>query len=357
MMETLKIKSRIRDYDVYFQGDLSFFGALSVIEPFVCIIDKKVYNLYHDKLGTYFTQDRVFLFDAVEKNKSLDGTVEIYSFLTKRQSKKNLNIIAIGGGITQDIAGFVSSTIFRGVDWYYVPTTLLAQTDSCIGGKTSLNFQSYKNLIGTFSPPREIHIFSGFVTTLEKTDFYSGLGEVIKLQLMKKGPKDINRICSNIERAKTDFQYLQEVIRENLSVKIAYMENDEFDQGSRNLLNYGHCFGHALETVSNYFVPHGIAVIVGMIFANVLSYLRGMMTTDMMHSLNEDILKPNIVIALKRDHFESDFLLNCLKNDKKVTGRALTVVIADDNLCFMKLDNVTEAEFHKSLDMVLQTLF
>jgi len=357
MKESLKIQSRIQDYDVFFEDDYSFLDELSKIQNSVCVIDRKVFELYKSELVPRFPKEKVFLFDAVEENKSLEGAMGIYSFITAQSAKKNLKIIAIGGGITQDITGFVASTVFRGIEWYFVPTTLLAQTDSCIGGKTSINFKSFKNLIGTFWPPRKIFINTAFLKTLTRLDFYSGLGEVLKLQLMTEGEKNLAQINTKIEKAKKDYGLLLNVIREGLQTKISYMENDEFDQGKRNLLNYGHCLGHALETSSNYELPHGIAVNVGMIFANLLAAQRGVMSSELTRHLNDDILKPNIFANLRKDYFSPQALLASLKNDKKKTGKDLAVVIADQQLNFVKLDDVKEGEFNKALDSLLSTLF
>ena len=124
--------------------------------------------------------------------------------------RKNMNLISIGGGITQDITGFVASSLYRGINWIFVPTTLLAQVDSCIGAKTSLNFNHYKNLVGTFYPPSEIHIYPEFLKTLTKEDFYSGVGEMAKLHLMN-GEEDTKIFVNSLDKIdKLDNQTLLE---------------------------------------------------------------------------------------------------------------------------------------------------
>ena len=153
----LTINSNIRDYDVYFEESLDFLDSFKEINNSVIIIDRNVYNLYNANFK-HFNLENILLFDALEENKTYEYVAKIYDFLISKSAKRNLTIISIGGGITQDITGFVASTLYRGVNWIFVPTTFLAMTDSCIGSKTSLNYGKYKNLIGSFYPPQKIYI-------------------------------------------------------------------------------------------------------------------------------------------------------------------------------------------------------
>ncbi len=155
----------------------------------------------------------------------------------------------------------------------------LAQADSCIGSKTSLNFETYKNILGGFYPPNKIYIQPEFLNTLTKKDFYSGIGEIIKFALLKEEyPKNFQQIIQTVENLKNNKKMLQ-AIHKTMAVKKAYIDEDEFDTGKRNLFNYGHCFGHALENSSHYKVPpHGIAVTIGMIYSNIVAFKRGLIS-------------------------------------------------------------------------------
>lgn len=355
-MKSLQIQSKIKDYTVAFESDFIFFDNLSNITEKVVIIDKVVFDLYTEIFTKKFDRLDTILLEAIEENKTLDYAKTLYELLVKKNAKKNLNIISVGGGITQDITGFVASTLYRGVNWIYVPTTFLAQTDSCIGSKTSLNFQSHKNLIGTFYPPTEIYINTIFLNTLLEVDFFSGIGETIKLQLMKEiYPKDFRAIVETVNRA-TGKESLLPLIFDNMQIKLSYMAGDEFDQGRRNLLNYGHCFGHAIETTSNYYIPHGIAVVIGIIFANTISKNRFLLSAEISDFLNKNLLLPNIPLKLKKEHFIMDILKN-MKSDKKRVGEHLTVVIPNEEFRLTKVDNVTESEFIKSFDETVSILF
>jgi len=357
-MNGLHIKSHITEYDVFFKDNFSFFTKWVNEKNQVLIIDRNVYNIYTDVIDSNFDVNNMYLFDALEENKTLEKVSEIYDYLTKRRAKRNLTIISIGGGITQDVTGFVASTLYRGVRWIFVPTTFLAQTDSCIGSKTSLNFKKFKNLIGTFYPPVEVYIDTEFLGTLDRNGFYSGLGESIKLQLMKEQyPKDIDAIIDAVERAKSDTSFIRALIRDNLEVKLSYMEGDEFDCGRRNLLNFGHTLGHALETTSAYYVPHGIAVNIGMIFAEALSLQRGMLGDGVFEKLTRELHLENIPLELREKDFECERLLECVKADKKRVGKDLTIVLPDGEFRLHKVDNVTEGEFHEALKDLHHVLF
>jgi len=348
----LTINSNIRDYDVVFEETFNFIEDFKNIKNSVLIIDKNVYQLYKDKFINVKEED-LFLFNAIEDNKTFNYVKEIYDFLLSKSVKRNLTIISIGGGITQDITGFVASTLYRGVNWIFVPTTFLAMTDSCIGSKTSINYGKYKNLMGTFYPPQKIYINTNFLDTLEKLDFYSGIGETIKFQLMKEEyPKDFKKVLDKIDKTINDKSSRLEIIHDNMSVKLDYMKGDEFDLGRRNMLNYGHCFGHALETSSNYYVPHGIAVNIGMIFANLLSQKRGMLNSTDYNFVNENILLPNIPLDLREQDFDNKILLESMKNDKKRVGEFLTIIIPNKEFKMIKINDVTDDEFNQVLNLL-----
>lgn len=352
----LTINSNIRDYDVFFEDSLDFLEQFKEISNSVIIIDRNVYNLYNSSFKN-FNLENILLFDALEENKTYEYVAKIYDFLISKAAKRNLTIISIGGGITQDITGFVASTLYRGVNWIFVPTTFLAMTDSCIGSKTSLNYGKYKNLIGSFYPPQKIYISTEFLTTLTKLDFYSGVGETIKFQLMKENyPKNFSEVIHNVNEVIHNKEDRLKVIHENMSIKLAYMKGDEFDLGRRNLLNYGHCFGHALETSSNYFVPHGIAVTIGIIFANTIAMKRNLISQETFEFLNNNLLVQNIPLKLEEKHLDANVLLCAMKNDKKRINQYLTVVVPDQEFRMIKVDDISDEEFFSSLECIKQIL-
>ena len=353
----LTIESNIKNYTVFFKNSFVFINELLNRHDPIFIIDENVYDLYKKHLINIPLKN-IFLLKAIEENKTFEYTKKVYDFLLHLSIRRNSTFISIGGGITQDITGFVASTLYRGVNWIFVPTTFLAMTDSCIGSKTSINYKTYKNLMGTFYPPSEIFINEDFLLTLNELDFYSGVGEAIKLQLMKEDyPKNFNKILEKIQELISNEDCRNKYVYENLVIKKSYIDGDEFDLGRRNLLNYGHCFGHALETSSNYYIPHGIAVSIGMIFANCLSINRGLAIKKDVFFINNKILIPCIPLKLRMNDFNSDLLLKAVKSDKKRVGKYLSIIMPDDRFSMIKLDNVTDTEFLVALEQVKKLLF
>ena len=349
-MNDMIIHSKIRDYTVRFHDSFGFMSeSFNELNPKVVIIDKNIVSIYKEIVLNAFGDD-IILFDALEENKTLEQVASLYSLLIDKNAKRNLNLISIGGGITQDVTGFIASTLYRGLNWTFIPTTFLAQTDSCIGSKTSINFKSNKNLLGTFYPPSNIHICPLFLSSLSDIDYKSGIGELIKFQLMNPFIKpDFESIEKKINNV-INFRSLESVIRENMSIKIDYMNDDEFDLGKRNLLNYGHCFGHALETSSNYKIPHGIAVSIGIIFAGIVSVKRGIMNKSFFNNMVNRIILPYIPLKYNANLYDEKIILSALKNDKKRTGSKLSIILSDDKFMLKKYDDLNEAEFYESLE-------
>lgn len=355
-MNDLLIKSNIRDYQVIFEKKVTDVSkAIESLPNKVLVVDTNVLDIYRSDIESIAEIGEIIPFNAVEDNKNLEAVTGIYEALVDKSAKRNINLVSIGGGITQDVTGFVASTLYRGINWTFVPTTFLAQTDSCIGSKTSLNFRNRKNLLGTFYPPSVIYLCPAFLKSLTEIDYYSGIGETIKFQLMNPFSKpDLQIVVRKIE-ALRKYELLDEVIRENMSIKINYMENDEFDLGRRNLLNYGHCFGHALEISSGYDIPHGIAVSIGILFAGVVSVNRGLMTETLFDGIRE-IVMPCVPVRFEKRHYEREVLLAALKNDKKRTGSKLSIVLSNNDFELQKHDDFEELEFNEALETLTELM-
>ena len=177
--------------------------------------------------------------------------------------------------------------MFRGLDWDFFPTTLLAQSDSCIGSKSSINSGNIKNILGTFTPPKKIILDVSFLKTLEEKDIYSGIGEMIKVHAINS-PESFDQINQSYDKILEDPESMVQFIRASLLFKKRLIELDEFDVGPRNVMNYGHSFGHAIETATNYGIPHGIAVTIGMDMANFVASKLGVTSLsnfERMHAL------------------------------------------------------------------------
>jgi len=343
----IKIKSHIHDYEVTF-GRFDYFLRRSVekkFSPRCYLIDKNVWRLYKK---TYFKSlkdsEVILLFEAREFNKSLTSVISLYDKLIEQSAKRNTVLISVGGGITQDVSGFFASTLYRGIKWIFIPTTLLAQSDSCIGSKTSLNHKNYKNLIGTFYPPLSIFVDINFIYTQKTSDFYSGLGEIIKLHMMG-GNRYVEKIHTDLPKivAKREKE-VKQAIYNSLLIKKSYIEEDEFDIGRRNLLNYGHCFGHALETASNFRVAHGQAVIFGIILANIISRSRKLLSRPFEDKIFRQLLQPLIISNPLPYLRKKEAIIGSMKKDKKRIGKKLPLIVMREGYKMEKLLDVDEKE-------------
>lgn len=325
----MNIASYKGTYRADFYSDFSFTAEVAQQSHKFFIIDKKVFGIYRETLSKLVGSDLYYLLDAVEENKNVDKALEIMDQMVNMPSKRNTVLVAIGGGIVQDVAAFIANVLYRGISWILVPTTLLAQTDSCIGSKSSLNFRGYKNLLGYFYPPDRIYINTEFLHTLERKDYFSGLGEIMKCALMA-GYGSFRETAGNMEDVldhKEDA--LLKEIHKALEFKRNVIEQDEFDRDYRNIMNFGHTFGHALESVSGYAVPHGQAVSYGMMIANRISCQRGYISREMLQEIDTaiwNIVMPELVC---RDFFAEALYLNAMKKDKKYTGGQHTCILFD----------------------------
>lgn len=310
------VHSKFKDYAVNIHSGLDFLSQLAQTPNAEFVIDQKVYGLYRDEfLG--IPKERLYLVEAVEERKVIDTALAICEKMTEIPAKRNAHLISVGGGIIQDITGFVANILYRGIPWTFVPTTLLASCDSCIGGKSSLNYKKYKNLLGTFYPPDVLHISPVFFRTLSQRDFESGLGEVIKFNIMA-GEAGLRNIEQNMDALlNREEECLNRFVESSLLFKKDFIEIDEFDRGERVKLNFAHTFGHTIETLTEYQIPHGTAVAIGMIMANRISEQRGLLSPDMVRR-SERVLLRVIHITTR---------LDAMRKDKKQTSSALTAVL------------------------------
>ncbi len=204
--------------------------------------------------------------EAVEANKSLETIPGIIQQLRKLGADRSSHLVAIGGGIIQDIATFAASIYMRGIPWTYMPTTLLSMVDSCIGGKSSINTLGYKNLVGNFYPPGKVLVDTSFVDTLDAEMIVGGLFEAAKICYARGYPKFLEYLAAD-PGVPMSADRAQRIIMHSLQTKVWFIETDEFDQKERLLLNFGHTFGHAIEAGTEFGVSHGIGVGLGMLAA------------------------------------------------------------------------------------------
>jgi 3-dehydroquinate synthase len=335
------IKSIPNPYPVKIYNDSDILGEiqsrLDKNPNNLLIIDANVRELYFKNLKV--DEKRIFTIEPNEEFKTLNnGVIKALDFLVEKNFTKAEELIAVGGGITEDIAAFIGACYKRGIKWIFYPTTLLSMCDSCIGGKTGINYHRIKNQIALFSAPREVNINIQFLKTLPEYHIKSGMGEILKL-LVTGGKEILQVYMNNVQNGKVlNFDSYKPLLLSSLAVKRAIIEEDEFEKYYRKSLNYGHTIGHSLEVLSEYKIPHGQAVIMGMVIVNKLALDRGILNKKdymLTQTLSKELLGKSILKEVSTDGLQT-----LLKNDKKTEGNVINFVIISElgNTKFLKLE-------------------
>lgn len=327
-MNQMTIQSFKGPYEVLFHTSIQDAArSIGLGRPYHCIVDAHVVDLHRAALSELLAGAiSVIEIDATENNKSLEN-MTLVANLSAASVKRDHLLVAVGGGIIQDLTCFAASILFRGMDWAFLPTTLLAQADSCIGSKSSINAAGTKNLVGTFHAPAIVSIASDFLNTLEPRDVRSGVGEMLKVHIID-GPQSFDRLALAYDALFTDPQQMLTFVRASLEIKKKLIEIDEFDRGIRNVMNYGHSFGHAIEAATDFVVPHGIGVSLGADMANYVSVRMGRMAAEHYDRMHPVLLKNYAAYATLDIPIEA--LLSALGKDKKNFGGMLTLILPDE---------------------------
>lgn len=334
MTEPIIISSSLKKYKVNFTKINSESLSKICKSNDIVIIDKYVKEIFFEEVN--MKNIKFIPINANERAKDYSEISKVIKKILKIGIKKNNNLIAIGGGITQDISSFIASILFRGIKWKFIPTTLLAQGDSCIGGKTSINFQGYKNQLGNFYPPDQIYIDTKFILGLKNSDLYSGVGEMAHYFFVDS-KKMYNFFQDKYEKALIrDTNAINVLVYNALQIKKKFIEKDEFDQKERLILNYGHTYGHAIETSSNYKLPHGISVSYGMDISNFVSYRLGFIDKNLFYQMRNCLKK--IYKRKLPKNINTKSLVDALRKDKKNI---------DSNLRFIATKGLGKMFIHK----------
>jgi 3-dehydroquinate synthase len=256
-MSSIEIKSSSGDYSIHFEHSAKSFSE----EIEFLIVDSQI------RPDQRPAAKRSYVIDAIEANKTLESVTSIIQAMAAAGLTRNSELHAVGGGIVQDLATLASSLYMRGIRWAYWPTTLTGMLDSCVGGKSSINLGAHKNLIGNFHPPKNIYLDTNFLETLPPEHLLSGLAEGVKI-CYARGDVSFEEFLDLAPGAKLQTgDAARKLARLCLDAKKWFVEVDEYDKKERQLLNFGHSFGHAFESATDYKVPHGISVALGILAA------------------------------------------------------------------------------------------
>ena len=297
------------------------------------IIDKNVPSKYKKVLKTKLKNYNLFffIFDPSEKSKSLKSANNLLGKLLSKNLNRSDLIISVGGGITGDVVGFIASIYKRGINFINVPTTLLAQVDSAIGGKTGVNSNYGKNLIGSFYQPKIVISDTNFLKTLPKKEVVCGYAEILKHSIIKDSKffKWLKNNSTNILLRKP--KELIYAIKKSCQIKMYFVNKDVNEKGLRMTLNYGHTFAHAIEIQNNYSknLTHGEAVLAGMILATKLSVIKKVCDEKVLQEIKEIYRKNKLSYTLKKfsNTIAIKKLIPYLKNDKKNDDEKISLIL------------------------------
>ncbi|GGC81143.1 3-dehydroquinate synthase [Enterococcus wangshanyuanii] len=296
----------------------------------VIITDTNVQPLYGAQVETSLKnagfETATFVIEAGEQSKSLKVAADLYDFLAEEGLTRSDGIIALGGGVVGDLAGFVASTYMRGLHFLQVPTTLLAQVDSSIGGKTAVNTSKAKNLVGTFAQPDGVLIDPNTLNTLELRRVQEGISEIIKSAAI--ADKQLWQQLAALKDEHDLLVHATEIIAACCKIKRKVVEEDELDHGVRLLLNFGHTIGHALENTAGYGnLTHGEGVAIGMLQITRIAEEKGLTPVGTTEQLSQMIQKFHLPIS--SENWDKQALYNALTHDKKTRGGKINIILLE----------------------------
>lgn len=296
-----------------------------------CIIaDETVAGLYGDTVLNSLRKNNliaeIFTFPAGEASKNLSIFAELCSLLAQKGFDRKDGIIALGGGVTGDLAGFIAASYLRGVAFVQVPTTLLAQVDSSVGGKTGVDIPEGKNLVGAFYQPKAVYIDTRVLDTLPRDEFIGGMAEVIKYGVIRDA-EFFQYLRDNRDGAiDCDKDILEKIIRTCCQIKAEVVAEDEQEADLRRILNFGHTIGHAVEAVSKFSIIHGKAVAIGMVAASRIAVCKQLLTQDDCDRIYQILCDYDLPTEIPKD-FDRNLIKKYLSTDKKIVAGKISYVL------------------------------
>ena len=364
-MKTLTVKregtSTEFSYEIVWDGSYERLAGcvenLKLPAKKACIVtDSTVSELYLEEvknvLSPLFETVTAFVFPAGEASKNLDTVKDLYTHLIENHFERKDILFALGGGVVGDLTGYAAATYLRGIDFIQLPTTLLAQVDSSVGGKTGVDFDQYKNMVGAFHQPKLVYMNMSTLLSLDTRLFNSGFGEIIKHGLIKDAAyyRWLQNNAAKIQAK--DYDALEQMIAGSCNIKREVVELDPTEQGDRALLNFGHTLGHAIEKLMNFQLYHGECVVLGMIAALNISVTRGHITQaeyDDAIQMFKDYAFPTNVTGISIDD-----VIRVSKSDKKMEANQIKFILLKQIGNAYIDRTVTDDEMKRSLTDIIR---
>ncbi len=321
-------------YDIVFAKDfgllLDELQAFAIENRQIAIIaDTNTERIFGDTvkdiLNGHCKKVILHAFPAGEAHKTLDTVKDIYKDLIEEKFDRKDLLIALGGGVVGDVTGYTAATYLRGVDFIQIPTTLIAQSDSSIGGKTGVDFDGYKNMVGAFYMPKLVYMNISALKELDDRQFYAGFAEVMKHGLIKDAVFYEWLLDKMYEIHERDIDVLEEMIIRSCTVKKLVVEKDPKEQGDRALLNFGHTIGHAIEKAMNFSMMHGECISLGMVAAAFISWKHNWLSMEEYYEVRDMFVPFNLPISI--DKIQPEEILALTKSDKKMDAGQIKFIL------------------------------
>lgn len=295
-----------------------------------CIVTDSNVALFYaeavkEELCNVFTNVFVYTVPAGEEHKNIETVSGIYEYLIKNRFDRQDVLVALGGGVVGDMTGYAAATYLRGIDFIQVPTTLLSQTDSSIGGKTGVDFMQYKNMVGAFYMPKMVYMNLSVLATLPREQLISGFGEILKHGLIKDIAYFEWLKAHYDEIWMLNYDVLEEMIYVSCNIKRDVVERDPKEKGERALLNFGHTIGHAVEKLSDFELSHGVCVGLGIVTASYLSKMQGNLSEEELSVIEQTLSYFGLKTRVRG--FDVKQVLAATKSDKKMVGTQVKFVL------------------------------
>ena len=339
-----------------FDGLASSIRELKMTGKRLCIVsDSNVDGLYGAEVQNVlenagFSSVHRFVFPAGEEHKTLDVITDLYEFLIQKHFDCSDVLIALGGGVTGDMTGYVAATYLRGIRFIQVPTSLLSMVDSSIGGKTGVDFRGYKNMVGAFYMPSLVYVNLSVLHSLDERQRASGMGEIIKHSLIRD-KNYYHWLIQNKDAVQAlETTAMADMIFRSQEIKKQVVENDPKEKGERAHLNFGHTIGHAIEKSLNFSLLHGECVALGALAAMKMSAARGMIAEEEVLRFKKALETFHIAVSVSG--LSKEETIKATKNDKKMDSGIIKFVLLKEIGCAYVDRTVTEEEMEKALDFI-----
>ena len=355
-MKKLYVNLDEKSYNIYFNDSFStlcdVFSEIKAPDKLLIVTDTNVAPLYVNEVRDLLINNgysvKVFTFTAGEANKNMQTILSICAAALEHGMDRKSMIVALGGGVVGDMAGFAAAIYMRGIRFVQIPTTLLSQSDSSVGGKTGIDFMEGKNILGAFLQPGFVYINVSVLKTLPKREFISGMGEVIKHGIIRN--KDFFEFLESnsdkIENTKT----LINMAYENCRIKADVVSRDEFENGVRADLNFGHTIGHAIESYFDFKITHGECVGIGMLAAGYISKKRGLISNDEFERIENILSVYGFETKLEIPEPEKIYVL--MNRDKKKIDGKLKFILPDTIGSVLQVTDVSEDEISEAVSYI-----